>query len=287
MSTDYQKAREALGVRLRELRLSAPGGRLTGTQLAEQHGWAKSKVSKLENGRQTATPEDLKLWAEATGQPEAYDELLARLRGFESHIRSWRRQLAAGHQPVQETITSEYRRSAVVHGFEGTTVPGILQTADYARSIFMRYAELQRSKRDTEEAVRARMRRQELLYDSHKRFRILIGQAALHSLICPPSVLLGQLDRLSGILGMDTVQLGVIPLDASLKLPPTGGFWIHDERLVTVETWHAELWVDDSDSIATYLRVWKTLQQSAVYGPDAQNVINAAQRALKASGQSS
>ncbi|GBQ03386.1 hypothetical protein SSP531S_48590 [Streptomyces spongiicola] len=32
MSTDYQKAREALGIRLRELRLSAPGGRLTGTQ---------------------------------------------------------------------------------------------------------------------------------------------------------------------------------------------------------------------------------------------------------------
>ncbi|MET9871473.1 transcriptional regulator, partial [Streptomyces sp. NPDC006386] len=33
MSTDYQQAREALGRRLRELRLSTPEGRLTGTQL--------------------------------------------------------------------------------------------------------------------------------------------------------------------------------------------------------------------------------------------------------------
>lgn len=103
MSTDYQQARQALGVRLRELRLSAPGGRLTGAELAEQYGWNKSKVSRLENGRQTPTPHDLRNWAEATGQPEAYDELVARLRGFESHIRSWRRQLASGHKAVQDT----------------------------------------------------------------------------------------------------------------------------------------------------------------------------------------
>ncbi|MEU6175352.1 helix-turn-helix transcriptional regulator [Streptantibioticus parmotrematis] len=280
MSTDYRKAREDLGVRLRELRLWAPGGRLTGTQLADQCGWHKTKVSKLENGLQTATPEDLKLWAQATGQPEAYDELLARLRGFESHVRSWRRQLAAGHEPVQRTIAAEYARSAVIHGFESATIPGILQNPDYARSIFRRYAELQRSKQDTEEAVRARMQRQDMLYTSHKRFRIIVGHAALRALICPPSVLGAQLNRLDGFIGADTVQLGIIPPDASLKLPPTGGFWIHDERLVTVETWHAELWIDDSDSIATYLRVWKSLQESAVYGNDAHNVINAARRAL-------
>lgn len=47
-----------------------------------------------------------------------------------------------------------------------------------------------------------------------------------------------------------------------------------------VEDWHAELWLDDSDSVATYLRVWQTLRESAVYGADAQNVINAARRAL-------
>lgn len=280
MSTDYQKAREDLGVRLRELRLWAPGGRLTGTDIAERCGWHKTKVSKLENGRQTATAEDLKQWAEATGHPEAYDELLARLQGFESRIRSWRRQLASGHEPVQRTIAAQYERSSVVHGFESVTVPGILQIPDYARSIFHRYAELQGAKRDTEEAVRARLQRQELLYVAGKRFRILIGETALRSLICSPSVLAMQLDRLTGLLGADTVRLGILPFTASLKLPPTGGFWIHDERLVTVETWHAELWVDDADSIATYLRTWKILEESAVYGTAAQNLINHARQAL-------
>lgn len=265
---------------MRELRLSAPGGRLTGTQLATRNNWTKSKVSKLENGRQTPTPEDLRLWTEAVGQPGAYEELLARLKGFESHIRSWRRQLAKGHQPVQHAITAEYERSLVVHGFESVTVPGIFQIPDYARSIFQRYSELQRSKRDIEEAVRARGLRQRLLYEPGRKFRILIGETALHALICPPSVLAAQLDRLTGLLGTDTAELGIIPLAASLKIPPTGGFWIHDERLAIVETWHAELWVDDADSITTYLRTWNTLRESAVYGADAHNVINGARRAL-------
>lgn len=88
MSTDFQQAREALGLRLRELRLSAPGGRLTGTQLAWRLGWPHSKIYKLENGRQTATSEDLRAWAGGVGRPDVFDELDARLKGFESHIRS-------------------------------------------------------------------------------------------------------------------------------------------------------------------------------------------------------
>ncbi|MFE6153671.1 helix-turn-helix domain-containing protein [Streptomyces sp. NPDC057889] len=280
MTTDYQHAREALGRRLRELRMSAPGERLTGTRLAQLLGWAQPKISKLENGKQTATPEDLRAWADATGQPDAYGELLARLRGFESHIRSWRRQLAAGHHPVQQSVAAEYERSSVVHGFESATVPGILQTADYARHVFTRYAELQRSPGDTEAAVRARMKRQELLYDEGRRFEILIGETALRSLVCPPSVLAAQLDRLAGVIGLDTVSLGIIPLSASLKIPPTVPFWVHDERLVMVETWHAELWVDDAASIALHLRTWRTLRESAVFGRDAQRLISQARRQL-------
>lgn len=102
MSTDYQQAREALGQRLRELRLTAPEGRLTGTALARTLGWPNSRISKLELGKQTATPDDLRQWANACGRPDAYEELRSRLAGFESHIRSWRRQLVAGHRPVRD-----------------------------------------------------------------------------------------------------------------------------------------------------------------------------------------
>jgi len=283
VSTDYQQAREGLGVRLRELRLAAPEGRLTGTELAERlgPGWTKVKISKLENGKQTATADDLRAWVDGTGQPEAYEELLARLRGFESHIRSWRRQLAAGHKPVQDAVTVEHERTRVLTIWENCLIPGMLQTPDYARHVFTRHADLMQSPRDTEDAVRARIQRQEGLYQPGRKYRIMMWEGALYSLVCPPSTLAAQLHHLAGAIGLDTVELGIVPLSASLKIYPGNSFWIYDERLVVVEDWHAELWLNDADSLATYLRVWRFLRESAVYGPDARNVISRAQREVQ------
>ncbi|MFG2097909.1 helix-turn-helix domain-containing protein [Streptomyces sp. NPDC048612] len=282
MSTDFQQARESLGVRLKELRHSCPGGPLTGAQLAEKLRWPHSKVSKLENGRQTATSNDLRAWAEATGQPKATEELTSRLVGLESHVRSWRRQLSSGHKAVQVGINAEFSRTSVFHAWEGAMIVGQLQTADYARHIFTRYANLHESPRDTEDAVRARLQRQEGLYQAGKKYRIIMWEAALHTLVCPPSVLAAQLDRLAGVIGLDTVELGIVPFSAPLKIPPANAFWVLDERVAIVEDWHAELWLDDTPSITTYMKVWNTLQSSAVYGAKAQNVIHAARRALNA-----
>lgn len=280
MSGDYQQARETLGLRLRELRVNAPGGRLTGTQLAARTGWAQSKISRLERGQQTATTQDLEIFAKECGQPEAAEELAAMLRGIESRVRPWRRQLAGGHRAVQNAHNAEHESASLFRGWEPAMVMGILQTPDYARAIFNRYAELQGTPRDADAAVRSRMKRQEALYDSAKKFHIVMWEAALHALVCPPSVLAAQLDRLTGVVGLDTVELGIIPLSASLKIPPATGFWVYDDRRVIVETWHAELWIDETPSVRTYLRTWNTLRESAVYGADAHNVINAARRAL-------
>ncbi|MEU7151170.1 helix-turn-helix transcriptional regulator [Streptomyces sp. NPDC045456] len=278
--TDFQHARAALGVRLRELRVSCPAGRLTGAQLAKQLGWASSKVSKLEHGRQTATSEDLRAWAEATGQPEAYPELAARLTGFEAHIRSWRRTLSHGFRPVHENLTTEIDRSTRLWVWEEAVVPGLLQTADYTRHVLTRYAELLAPAADIDAAVRARVKRQEWLYRAGRTLHVITWEAALRALICPPSTLAAQLDRLTCLIGMDTVELGVIPFSASLKLPAANGFWVFDDRLVVTEDWHAEVWLDDADSITLYRKAWDTLRESAVYGTDAHNVINTARRAL-------
>ncbi|WDM15909.1 helix-turn-helix transcriptional regulator [Streptomyces lavenduligriseus] len=281
MSTDYQRAREELGRRLRELRIDNPDGRLTGTELAHRLGWPQSKVSKLENGRQTPTVEDLRSWADATGQPAAGDELCARLKGFESQIRSWRRQLAAGHRPVQDSWNTVISNSTTVREWETSLVPGLLQTADYARHVFQGHSQLQNSPRDTEDAVRARMKRQEWLYRPGKQLHLLVWEGALWARVCPPDMLAAQLDRLLGVVGMDTVHLGIVPLDEKLGLNPANGFCVLDERLVVVEDWHAELWLDDAETIALYRRVWDTFAESAVFGAEAQQVIARVRRSIK------
>ncbi|MFF7588975.1 helix-turn-helix domain-containing protein [Kitasatospora purpeofusca] len=279
MSTDFQQARIALGLRLRELRTE---GGLTGRQLAERLGWAQSKVSKLETGRQTATRDDLKAWATGVGRPGAASELTARLRAFESQSRSWRRQLAAGHRPVQDALTVEYERSTVMRAWEGSMIVGMLQTADYARHVFNAYVDLHRSPRDVEEAVRARVRRQEGLYRSGKQYRIVMWEAALRARLCPPAVMAAQLDRLSGVIGLDTVTLGIVPFEAQLALPPANGFWIYDERLVIVEDWHAELWLEQAENVGLYTRVWEAMAEAAVFGSDAHRILARCRRTLGA-----
>ncbi|MCZ0979407.1 helix-turn-helix transcriptional regulator [Streptomyces diastatochromogenes] len=277
MTTDFQQSRAALGERLRELR-----GPVSGREFAARLGWTQSKVSKLETGRQTATTGDVQAWADAAGQPEAAAELAARVQGLESRTRSWRRQLTAGHRPVQDTLTVEYERSAHLRAWEGALVVGMLQTADYARAVFTRYSELHQSVRDTDDAVRARLRRQALLYEPGRTFDVVMWEAALHAAVCPPQVLAAQLDRLASVIGLDTVRLGIVPLGAPVALPPAGGFWLYDDRLVIVEDWHAELWLDDADSIGLYGRVWDRLQKSAVYGASAHRLIARARAMLAA-----
>lgn len=171
MSTDYQQARAALGARLRELRFTCPGGRLTGQQLAQRLGWPGSKVSKLENGKQTATPEDLRAWTDATEQPGVYAELAARLAGFESHIRSWRRALANGFRPLHEGLSAEIDRTSDMWVWEESVIAGLLQTPEYARHVIQRYSELLDGPNDIEGAVRSRVHRQEWLYRPGRKLR--------------------------------------------------------------------------------------------------------------------
>lgn len=271
MSTDFQHAREALGRRLRELR-----GDRTQRDLAGSLDWPQAKVSKLETGRQTATADDVTAWAAAVGAPKAASELTARLQGLETQTRSWRRQLRAGHRPVQDVLTVEYDRSTQLRAWQSSMVVGMLQTPDYARAVFTRYAALHQSPRDVEEAVRARVQRQSLLYESGRTFHVLLWEAALHAGVAPPNVIASQLDRLASVIGLDTVRLGIVPFGAQVGVPPANGFWLYDDRTVIVEEWHAELWLTDADSLALYHRVWDTLNQSAVYGTHALRLISRA-----------
>ncbi|MDH2391806.1 helix-turn-helix transcriptional regulator [Streptomyces sp. HNM0663] len=277
MSTDFQRARVALGARLREVRAEAG---FDGKGIAERLGWQRSKVSRLENGKQTPSISDLSAWALAVERPDLVDELKARLTGLETRYRSWRRQLASGHRARQEASIVETDAARSIRGMEVARIPGLLQTAEYARHVFTGNAEFRGTVKDAEEAVRTRMRRQEALYEPGRRFHFVVWESALHMLTCPRDVMAAQLDRLSGVIGLDSVQLGIIPLGARLRRAPTHGFWIYDRRLVIVETVNLEMWLDDEETIKLYERAWDWLAESAVYGQQAHRLISRARTSL-------
>jgi transcriptional regulator with XRE-family HTH domain len=279
VTTDFQTAREALGARLRELRTEAG---LEGKDVAAALGWQTSKVSRLQNGRQTPTRDDLTAWARAVGRMDAEAELhglLAALDMKQAH-RSWKRQLAGGHRGRQEIAVRQTEATKEIRGLEVTRVPGLFQTPEYARSTFEWSAEFRGVKPTTDAAVEARMRRQEALYDPGKSFRFLICEAALYHRACTVDVMAEQLDRLYNLVGQRRVELGIIPFGAQLRRSAPHAFWIYDRRLVIVETIGEELWLTGAEDIQVYERAWEWLSEAAEYGAPARRLIGRARASL-------
>ncbi|MGX1222017.1 helix-turn-helix domain-containing protein [Streptomyces ambofaciens] len=279
MTTDFQTAREALGARLRELRAEAG---LDGKALADLLDWQPSKVSRLQNGKQTPDRADLSAWAHALGRPEVEPELhglLATLDMKQRH-RSWRRQLAGGHRGRQEIAVRQTEATAMIRGLEVSRVPGLFQTPEYARVTFDANAEFRGIPATTEAAVEKRMRRQESLYDPEKTFRFLLCEAALYHRSCPVDVMAEQLDRLYNLVGQRRIELGILPFGAQLRRSPAHGFWIYDRRLVIVETISEELWLTGDEDVQLYERAWEWLAEAAEYGPPARRLIGRARASL-------
>jgi len=268
--TSVQQARQALGLRLRELRRHSG---LTGRELAGQLGWPASKISKLENGHQTPTDGDLRAWANATGAEKVVAELVASLHTLESQHAEWRRQLRGGLRSHQVELARLDEKTKLLRALESTFIPGLLQTAEYARARFAQSIRVLKVPNDVDEAVRVRLQRQEILYQSDKRFHFLLTEAVLRYRLCPVEVMLAQLDRLVALSAMRNVRLGIIPFETPYSVAPAHGFWLLDEDLVIVETFSAELHLAQPPEIALYSAIFDRLAAIASYGRDARAVI--------------
>lgn len=269
--TSVHEARDALGKRLRELRQRAT---MSGRQLAESLSWPPSKVSKLENGRQTPTDDDIRSWARATDSEGETEALLASLHTLEVQHAEWQRQLKTGLKPHQQEVAELDAKTRLFRAFESTFIPGLLQTAEYARSRFAQSITVFKVRNDINEAVAARVQRQEILYRPDKRFHFVLTEAALRYRLCPPEVMLGQLDRLVSLSAMPNVKLGIIGFETAYVVAPAHGFWLLNNDRVMVETFSAELNLAQPQEISLYSGIFDSLAAVASYGRAARAIIN-------------
>lgn len=269
-ASSVHEARSALGKRLRELRQQAG---LTGTRLAESLSWPQSKVSKLETARQTPSDDDIRAWTRATGSDPQTDELLTALHTLEAQHAEWQRVLRPGLQPHQSKLSELDARTRLFRVFEATVIPGLLQTAEYARARLAQGVILFHASNDINEAVQARMKRQELLYREDKRFHFVITEAALRLRLCAPRVMLAQLDRLISLSTLPNVRLGVIGYETQYVVGPWHGFWLRDNERILVETFSAELNLVQSPEIALYSKVFEQFSAMASYRRSARAII--------------
>jgi transcriptional regulator with XRE-family HTH domain len=258
-----QPAREALGVRLREVRRDAA---LTGRALALACGWHYSKVSKLEHGIQTPTEDDLQRWCRVCSADDELPNLLATLRAIESMYIEWRRSLRFGMRHTQQARNALHEQSTLIRVYEPGIIPGLFQTAEYAATILATAIALNQVRDDLDDAVAARLTRQQLLYVGDRRFLVVLEEQALKTRVGDVDVMRGQLDRLLAVMSLPRVSLGIIPAMAQRKIWPSAGFWIFDQGTVRVETPSAELTITQRSEIAVFEKRFGILREAAVYG---------------------
>lgn len=264
--------REALGVRLRELRRDAG---LTGRKLADLAGWHESKTSKIEYGKQTPTEGDLRAWCVHTNSPNQLPDLIATLRNIEAAYMEFRRVLGTGTRRRQRMLAHTENETTLTSWFEPLIVPGLLQTPEYIERILGKVIRFYGVPDDLDEGVAARIERQSVLYRGKRRFSFVIGEQALRTTAGDGAVMIGQLDRLLTAMSLPRVLLGVLPDHATYEAPAINGFVMYDTRLVLVETVSAELSITQPREIGLYRRIFESLTEQAVYGEAARKLIRA------------
>jgi hypothetical protein len=230
-------------------------------------------VSKLENGRQTPTDEDIRGWTRITSSEAETEALLVSLHTLETQYAEWQRQLRGGLRPHQHELAETDAKTRTFRIFEPATIPGLLQTAEYARARFAEGVVLFNMPNDIDYAVRTRMQRQELLYRRDKRFYFVLTEAALRYRRSSLDVQLAQLDRLMTLSALPNVKLGIIPFETQYVVGPWHAFWLRDEDRVTIETFSAELNLAQPQEIELYASIFEQMAAVASYGRSARAII--------------
>jgi transcriptional regulator with XRE-family HTH domain len=276
--TEWQRETGMLAEALKGLRQRTG---LSGKDFAAQLGWHASRVSRLEHGRQLPTAADIRAWgALCHVNRNESAELAGLLRRAEAEHRDWRRRMRQGQNAVQADYNVLVERSVSVRHFEVAWIPGLVQTAAYARQVFREQVELHGLDiHDEEEAVLTRLARGRQLYNPAKRFEFLLAEPVLRWRTGPAAVFREQLAALREFLALPNVRIGVLPLDRPIATTPQNGFQIYDSVTV-VETFSGEITFQDGTT-DLYARVLDRLWADAVVGARLDALLTAAIASLE------
>lgn len=261
--------RQQLAAELRRLRGVAG---ISGRELAKRVGISQSTLSRIEAGTVVPPLPQVLDWAKAVGAESDCQQSLRTLTeaAHSPEVRDWAASLA-DRPHLQDDVRAFEDDAQVVRNFQPTLVPGLLQTADYARRVFATF-DPPYAPDALAAALAARLERQRVLYNPAKRFEFLITEAALRFRPGPHRMLLAQLDRIISIETLDTVTLGVIPQDIEASTTIPHGFVIYeneDHAIASAEPIPGSMVTRGPEGVDAHRRRWAALTRMALFDTDA------------------
>jgi transcriptional regulator with XRE-family HTH domain len=267
------------------LRAAREASALTQEQVAQALDWSHSKVVRIESGTVGLSVTDLQALLRLFNVTDA--ETVAKLEDAAriAKRRPWRRYANALDAGFDVYLSYEGVAS-VIMTFQTLTIPGLLQTAEYARAIF----EANESPHIAER-LELRQKRQSLLVGADAPTLIcVIDEAALHRQVGGPSVMHDQLVSLLAAAEGDKVTVEVIPYSVGAYRSMIESFTLlHSER------WNEGLLFregslrtvtdnEDHDLIAQYLTRFNLLREVSLRGEASSSLIGAIASELRAAG---
>lgn len=248
-----------LGSRLRQHREAAG---LTGVQVANRITRSGATLSRWEHGDLLPRPADVHYLLELYGvRGEERDALV---RDAQEAPRPVDLEGDVSVALDDDHVWLE-NRAWQVRTFQSTVLPGLLQTADYAREVLVAWNPAATSER-IESAIAARAARQRRLtaLEPLQLFAIL-DEAVLHRPIGGSQQMRAQLEYLGERATLPNVEIRVLPLAAGAHASLSGSFDImqfRDEHdLVYLETRGGHMYLDRPEPFAD---AWSRLEAVAL-----------------------
>jgi transcriptional regulator with XRE-family HTH domain len=263
--------RRRLAAELRRLRERAG---FRGEQVAEQLGWSASKVSRIELHRTGIKQRDLRQLLDLYGvQDERHRESLIALA--EESSKSARLDLATASLPEEyaASVIAEAEAQSV-WTWDPLIVPGLLQTADYARAVMSGWREMfPVPPGEIDRRVEARLMRQRVLKrEPVFTLAAIIDESVLARGVAPAPVMRGQIAHLVRQAQQPNITVQVLTLTGRQSVM-TGAFTymkfaqVHDvpmHDMVIVEHLTGSEQVEDENESYKYFTAFRALADRAL-----------------------
>jgi transcriptional regulator with XRE-family HTH domain len=208
--------RRRLRAELLEARLAAG---LTQENVAAEMDWSLSKINRIENGNVAISANDLKavLRHYRISDPARVDEMLGLAKAARGRPRAgeapwWARYRQYCSADFMKFIEFEVSASAI-RNFEPQLVPGLLQTAAYARASLSRFTNQQVAGKLFE----LRMRRQEILRaPGAPQLFAVINEEVIRRGMGGPAIMREQIKALIEVGRLKNVTIELIPFSAGV-----------------------------------------------------------------------
>ena len=213
--------RRRLAAELRRLRERAG---FTGDEVADRLGWSASKISRIELHRTGIKPADLLRLLDLYGVADVHREGLLALAS-ESRGTGRLEAVAATFPGEHAAFLYAEAEAESVWAWDPQVVPGLLQTADYARAVMLCWHQMfSAPPGEIDRRVEARLVRQRVLdREPPLTLAVVIDESVLYRRLGNAAVMRDQLAHITEGARRPNVTVQVMPLDSD-QLITTGAF---------------------------------------------------------------